>query len=329
MKIYGDLNLSEGSEVGNLTVPVGTAFPAETTTGELFFRTDNTTLYVYNGTAWEAAQVLVGIDDTATSAQLVITDTNTDFSGTITANESVHLKQSADNTTNGLKFERAGASTAHGVLYIGSDEGIRLWSSWGSKTVQTWTRDGDTTIDGDITVSGGQVYLTTLAGKDDTNTSIRFDGSDVMTLSTGNTAAITLDGSQISTFGSDINVPDGTVKISATEGIKATTGNAGFKIHPIGTLADEASTTITTGSNVGMMILNINIGSTSGSIGISLYTGAAPTVMFGDGADAVRTGTTNPNIDGKLNIYSSDGSSVTILNRLGLSKTVAAFTFGY
>jgi len=55
MKHYG-LNISEGSEVINLTAPTGAAFPVGPTnppnTGELFFRTDSNGLYVYDGTNW-------------------------------------------------------------------------------------------------------------------------------------------------------------------------------------------------------------------------------------------------------------------------------------
>lgn len=51
MKIYGG-QIAEGSELENLTVPVGTVFPSNENTGELFYRSDESKLYVYNGTSW-------------------------------------------------------------------------------------------------------------------------------------------------------------------------------------------------------------------------------------------------------------------------------------
>lgn len=51
MKHYG-LSLSEGSELTNITVPSGTAFPTNDNVGELFFRTDQNTLYIRDNTTW-------------------------------------------------------------------------------------------------------------------------------------------------------------------------------------------------------------------------------------------------------------------------------------
>ena len=51
MKIYGG-QVAEGSAITNLTVPSGTAFPSNANAGELFYRTDESKLYVHNGTGW-------------------------------------------------------------------------------------------------------------------------------------------------------------------------------------------------------------------------------------------------------------------------------------
>ena len=51
MKMYG-MDLAEGSEIGNITVPTGTSFPAEPNAGEMFFRTDLDKTYMHNGTEW-------------------------------------------------------------------------------------------------------------------------------------------------------------------------------------------------------------------------------------------------------------------------------------
>lgn len=51
MKHYG-INNPEGSEITNLTVPTGTAFPGTPNAGELFFRTDESKLYSHDGSSW-------------------------------------------------------------------------------------------------------------------------------------------------------------------------------------------------------------------------------------------------------------------------------------
>ena len=52
MKHYSFEN-PEGSDLKNITVPGGTAFPSGTeNAGELFFRTDLAKLFFYDGTSW-------------------------------------------------------------------------------------------------------------------------------------------------------------------------------------------------------------------------------------------------------------------------------------
>lgn len=72
MKIYGP-SIAEGSELTNLTVPVGTSFPSNANAGELFYRTDTNILHVHTGTAWNTAADASGIyvlntSDTMTGA---------------------------------------------------------------------------------------------------------------------------------------------------------------------------------------------------------------------------------------------------------------------
>lgn len=52
MKHYG-LKIAEGTEITNITVPSGTAFPSNDNVGEFFYRTDEDALYIRNNTAWE------------------------------------------------------------------------------------------------------------------------------------------------------------------------------------------------------------------------------------------------------------------------------------
>jgi len=61
------------------------------------------------------------------------------------------------------------------------------------------TANGGIDVTGTVTADGltvdGTAYVTTLAGQSDTNTFIRFDGSDVMTFRTGNSERMRMDGS--------------------------------------------------------------------------------------------------------------------------------------
>ena len=54
MENFG-LQIAEGSEITNLTIPTGTSFPANDNVGEMFYRTDEDKLYVRNNTGWGAA----------------------------------------------------------------------------------------------------------------------------------------------------------------------------------------------------------------------------------------------------------------------------------
>ena len=47
------MQLSEGSNVVNLVLDSGTSFPANPNAGEVFFRSDESKLYVYTGSSWE------------------------------------------------------------------------------------------------------------------------------------------------------------------------------------------------------------------------------------------------------------------------------------
>lgn len=49
------IQIREGSKITNLTVDSGTSFPGSANAGELFYRTDNETLYFHNGTTWVGA----------------------------------------------------------------------------------------------------------------------------------------------------------------------------------------------------------------------------------------------------------------------------------
>ena len=52
MKAFG-INLSEGSEIGNVTIASGNTFPSNANAGEMFWKTgSNAGFHIHNGTAW-------------------------------------------------------------------------------------------------------------------------------------------------------------------------------------------------------------------------------------------------------------------------------------
>lgn len=52
MEHFG-IEIAEGTDITNLTIPSGTSFPVNDNVGELFYRTDLDTMYVRNNTEWE------------------------------------------------------------------------------------------------------------------------------------------------------------------------------------------------------------------------------------------------------------------------------------
>ena len=80
------------------------------------------------------------------------------------------------------------------------------------------TIEGNLTVDGNFDVTGtldfsdsaitnvGSIQLDSISGDGDTNTSITFSGSDVITMATGGTTALTIDASQNVTIAGDLTV---------------------------------------------------------------------------------------------------------------------------
>ena len=108
------------------------------------------------------------------------------------------------NSTRQLQFGDSGTyihQSADGVLDLVSDTEIEL-------NATTLDINANVDISGTLTVAGvldfgdaaisnvGEIQLDSIAGDGDTNTSITFSGSDVITVATGGTTALTVDASQ-------------------------------------------------------------------------------------------------------------------------------------
>ena len=75
MKVYGNVNLSEGSEFKNLTVARGPAFPSSPNSGEIFYH-DVLGLTFHGGTKWNAISTDVHVFNdsysTETSGSIIV-----------------------------------------------------------------------------------------------------------------------------------------------------------------------------------------------------------------------------------------------------------------
>jgi len=111
--------------------------------------------------------------------------------------------------------------------------------------------NANTDITGNLTVTGtldlgdsnftnvGSLQLDSIAGDGDTNTSITFSGSDVITVATGGSTAATFNADQSSTFNSTVTatsfVTTGNAVTIADNNITTGTSNADINITPHGT----------------------------------------------------------------------------------------------
>ncbi len=116
MKHYG-LTIAEGSEVTNLTVPTGTSFPSNANVGELFYRTDQSKLYIVESVGGSpASDVWIDLTAAATanadtldgldSTQFLRRDQSDEMSGTLKLSE-VDPYLEFNDTDGALNFKKA------------------------------------------------------------------------------------------------------------------------------------------------------------------------------------------------------------------------------
>lgn len=126
MKHYG-LEIPEGSDITNITVPSGTSFPVGPNNppnmGELFYRSDSSILHLYTGTGW-AAMPLGTVSATPTKQEFTATSGQTTFTvtnGYEVGNIIVFL--------NGVRLDEADYTATNGsdvVLDVGATAGDTL-----------------------------------------------------------------------------------------------------------------------------------------------------------------------------------------------------------
>ena len=111
--------------------------------------------------------------------------------------------------------------------------------------------NGNVDISGTLTVAGavdfgdaalsnvGAVQLDSIAGDADSNTSITFSGSDVITIATGGTTALTIDASQNVTIAGDLTVTGDDITMGTnTAGNLLVADGTNFNSIAVGSLSE-------------------------------------------------------------------------------------------
>ena len=151
------------------------------------------------------------------------------------------------NSTRQFQFGDSGTyihQSADGVLDLVSDTEIEI-------NATTIDMNGDVDISGTLTVAGavdfgdaalsnvGAVQLDSIAGDADSNTSITFSGSDVITIATGGTTALTIDASQNVTIAGDLTVTGDDITMGTnTAGNLLVADGTNFNSIAVGSLSE-------------------------------------------------------------------------------------------
>nr|BAR34455.1 hypothetical protein [uncultured Mediterranean phage uvMED] len=157
-------------------------------------------------------------DANITNVGSLALDTITSDGSTITLDSSgdIILDAGGEDITlkdDGTTFGSLTNSSGELVIKSGSTPTAAITLSGANTTIE-----GNLTVDGNFDVTGtldfsdsaitnvGSIQLDSIAGDADSNTSITFSGSDVITMTTGGTAALTIDASQNVTIAGDLTV---------------------------------------------------------------------------------------------------------------------------
>ena len=151
------------------------------------------------------------------------------------------------NSTRQLQFGDSGTyihQSADGVLDLVSDTEIEI-------NATTVDINGNVDVSGTLTVAGavdfgdaalsnvGAVQLDSISGDADNDTSITFSGSDVITIATGGTTAVTVDASQNVTIAGDLTVTGDDITMGTnTSGNLLIADGTNFNSVAVGSLSE-------------------------------------------------------------------------------------------
>ena len=146
----------------------------------------------------------------------------------------------------GTTFGSLTNSSGELVIKSGSTPTAAITLSGANTTIE-----GNLTVDGNFDVTGtldfsdsaitnvGSIQLDSIAGDADDNTSIAFSGSDVITMTTGGTAALTIDASQNVTIAGDLTVSGDDITMATnTAGNLLIADGTNFNSVAVGSLSE-------------------------------------------------------------------------------------------
>ena len=213
----------------------------------------------------------VVLNDNGTMKQVAVTDLSAYFDDEITAMPNLVTVSTLDS---------GAISSGFGNIDIGS-----------SNLTATGTISlGATSFNDNNITNVGSVQLDSIAGDADTNTSIAFSGSDVITMTTGGTAALTIDASQNVTVAGDLTVSGDDITLGTN-----TSGHImvadGTNFNPVAvsgdvTISNTGAVTIANGA-VETAMLNANVISGQ-SAETSLDTSNDTLLMFDNSASGLK-----------------------------------------
>ena len=202
---------------GQLDLVADTEIQIAATTVDINGNVDISGTLTFGGAASFASDVSFG-DNNITNVGSIALDTITNDGTDVTVDSSGDIILDADGADITLKdagttFGSLTNSSGELVIKSGSTPTAAITLSGANTTIE-----GNLTVDGNFDVTGtldfsdsaitnvGSIQLDSIAGDADSNTSITFSGSDVITMATGGTTALTIDASQNVTVAGDLTV---------------------------------------------------------------------------------------------------------------------------
>ena len=202
---------------GQLDLVADSEIQIAATTVDINGNVDISGTLTFGGAASFASDVSFG-DNNITNVGSIALDTITNDGTDVTVDSSGDIILDADGADITLKdagttFGSLTNSSGELVIKSGSTPTAAITLSGANTTIE-----GNLTVDGNFDVTGtldfsdsaitnvGSIQLDSIAGDADSNTSITFSGSDVITMATGGTSALTIDASQNVTIAGDLTV---------------------------------------------------------------------------------------------------------------------------
>lgn len=255
---YDSIQLLEGSKFTNVVVDSGASFPQSPTEGELFYRTDDDTLYAYNGSAWitTAGQDLALPTQTGNSGKYLTTDGSAASWSTVNVNSLDSATVATSLSTSSTSFDLIN-STATTINFAGAASSLSIGASSGTTTV-----NNNLKVTGNLTVDGTTTTVnSTTVNVDDKNIELGSVASPSNTTADG--GGITLKGATDKTF----NWVNATSAWTSSEHLNL----SGGKSYHIGGTAVLSATTLGSGVTASSLtsVGTLTSVSTSGTVTVN------------------------------------------------------------